>query len=104
LARNVCDDNPLIEADGERGCCVGFVYSIGRDSDNSHTSDTGNISISWLPDDGNTISLSKTGVLRSRPCIKPCNLLQQTDMNTEKKFHFLSVLFNVATNCQDYIV
>jgi hypothetical protein len=85
LARNVCDVNPLNEVDGERGCCVGFVYSSGRDNDNSHTFDTGNISISWLPDDGNTGSLSKTGVLSSRPCIKPCNLLQQTDINTEKK-------------------
>jgi hypothetical protein len=59
------------------------VYSSGRDNDNSHTSDTGNISLSWLPDDGNAISLSKTGVLSSRPCIKPHNLLQQAAMNTE---------------------
>ena len=80
LARNVCDDNPLVEQEDGRG--EGFVYSSGRDNDNSHTSDTGNMSLFWLPD-GNTKSLSKTGVLSSRPCIKPCNLLQQTAMNTE---------------------
>jgi hypothetical protein len=75
------------------------VYNSGRDDDNSHTSDTGNMSLSWLSDDGNTISLSKIGVFSSRPCIKPRNLLLQTAMNTEKIPLILSVLFYVATNC-----
>jgi len=70
---------------------VGFVYSSGRDVDNSHTSDTGNMSRSWLPDAGNAKSLSKTGVLSSRPCIKPCNLLQQTT-NTEQIHFFKYVI------------
>ena len=88
LARNACDDNPLHEADDERGWCEGFVYSSGRDDDNNHTSDTGNMSLSWLPDDGNAKSFSKTGVLNSRPCIKPCNLLKQTAKNTETNTFF----------------
>jgi hypothetical protein len=81
FARNACDDNPLDAPLGGRGCCVGFVYNSGSDDDNSHTSDTGNISFS-LSGEGNTISLSKTGVFSSRPCTKPCNLLQQTAINT----------------------
>jgi hypothetical protein len=74
LAINACDVSPLDEPDGE-WCCDGFVYKKGREEDNSHTSDTGNMSLSLFSDVGNTISLSSTGVSSSRPCAMEHNLL-----------------------------